>query len=391
MPLAHICTVLASVAASLAAADVQLSWQEQQVNTPRPQPTLSASGCLVDPDTFLIFGGCTSSCCFSPVDTMWRYHLSNSRWSDVGAQQAGPRPSARFGATAVPMALDNDGAAGMLLFGGMDAVLGPQSDLWLYDSGTNEWREVAPAANHSAPPPRSSHVATIAPHGGTSYLVLHGGVGPFGVLRSDTWILPLTPRMESAQWRQARLTSESDAPPARTDAAISAADEDHGALLLLVFGGADQSGAVTDDTWRADVTCRHADCQVTWARIEPASAPPARHAHALLLGTRTSPHQVLLVGGRSDTSDTAPFYNDTWSFDTMTSEWHQLPNPAPSPPSRGFSVVSSGGIGAGGEREGVLFGGFGGFFGDVDDRLYNDVWRWSIGNTDAVGMVASDA
>jgi Kelch motif len=196
------------------AADAKGEWENLQsddASAAVPDPTLGAAGCLID-DKLLVYGGCTSSCCYSPMDTLWLYDLNTLQWQQLTPR--GRRPTARFAAIAAPVS-----SRQMLLYGGMDAVQGPQSDVWLYDVELNTLTEIYPDSNSSGsdlPPARSSHAAALLDTAASQQkqLLLYGGASRGGIVLSDVWLLSLNADMSHTRWTRVELTIASENAPA---------------------------------------------------------------------------------------------------------------------------------------------------------------------------------
>jgi len=70
---------------------------------------------------------------------------------------------------------------------------------------------------------------------------------------------------------------------------------------IVLFGGADKSGAVFGDTWEWDGT--------RWTLLQPTVSPTIRAAHAMTFDAID--RRVLVFGGQSFTQDDLP---DTWEL-----------------------------------------------------------------------------
>lgn len=91
-----------------------------------------ASGALHNGTTLVVFGGCTSSCCFAPVDSLWELRLAPDSlaagsWRPLTASSSSDAtPTPRFStATAVDARAD-----AMYMFGGQDSSQAFLSELW---------------------------------------------------------------------------------------------------------------------------------------------------------------------------------------------------------------------------------------------------------------------
>lgn len=91
---------------------------------------------------------------------------------------------------------------------------------------------------------------------------------------------------------------------------------------MLVYGGLQSSPTLNlDETWHFDGT--------TWTQLTPATTPPARWGHKMVLDTRRL--RIVTFGGRSPAVATAN--NDTWEWDGF--DWQQV-FPTVSPSARAF-------------------------------------------------------
>ena len=164
----------------------------------------------------IIHGGCTSSCCYAPLDDTWL--LLNGQWSCLG-----PGASGRLNHVAVPGA--ETGTA--FIFGGSTGISGFLNDLWHIDvtSGLAKWTLLS--GNSEAPIPlRGGHAAVALPPSmvpaGSDAFVIYGGVNADSVL-GDVWVYV------GGSWAQAAQSSP--APGPRTQ---------H--TLVLYSGGAPGNG-----------------------------------------------------------------------------------------------------------------------------------------------------
>ena len=255
------------------AADAEVLWKKLQSepSAATPDPTLGAAGCLIE-DKLLVYGGCTSSCCYSPMDTLWQYDMKTLQWQQLLAQRR--HPTARFAAVAAPV-----GGKQMLLYGGMDAVQGPQSDVWLYDVTLNEWIEVPSESSSSSPSERSSHAAAVVETAASQQkqLLVYGGASRAGIVLGDVWLLSLDADMSHARWTRVMLTSASESAPARTGASITAvaSSSSDSSVQLLMFGGADASGTVSNELWLLEVCIHDSTASGTWKLQTTSGDKPA--------------------------------------------------------------------------------------------------------------------
>lgn len=256
-------------------------------------------------------------------------------WAPV----AGPMPSARSAAAAVPVPWN--GVA--LLFGGVGSggVLG---DTWGFNGAT--WTQFTPPVS---PPPRSHHV--MAPF--DYHVILFGGRDANGAVLGDAWVWIANQFV----WAPVPF-----APPAREGAAFTG----FGGYRSVLFGG--RAGATTfGDTW----ICNPFSTQV-WFAQTLAVSPPARHGHAMarfgggVFGQ--SPVRIVLFGG-VDAAGT--HLDDTWIFDDLagSTQWTLASSSVRPPARRGHTMVHCS------QRSRVqLFGGEG------PNGVLGDTWEWDGGN-----------
>jgi hypothetical protein len=135
-------------------------------------------------------------------------------------------------------------------------------------------------------------------------------------------------------------------PSPRTGAAMA---YDFATHQLVLFGGSTgpESGFQAD-TWTWNGT--------TWAKLQPATSPPARHNGDLFYDA--AQHELILFGGYDGS-----YLNDTWAWNGTT--WTQL-QPATSPPPRDTESL----VYDPATKTAIMFGGFNG------ERLA-DTWNWN--------------
>lgn len=125
-----------------------------------------------------------------------------------------------------------------------------------------------------------------------------------------------------------------------------------GAGGLVLFGGADGTGALLDRTWTWD--------GATWHEVLPAARPPARADHVLFCDRERG--RIEIAGGQGAAGD----LEDVWEFDG-TSWTQRFPAERPSPRHGASAAFLTG------QGRGVIFGG---------ERLaayLGDTWTWDGG------------
>jgi IPT/TIG domain-containing protein/galactose oxidase-like protein len=148
-------------------------------------------------------------------------------------------------------------------------------------------------------------------------------------------------------WRQVVLEST---PTGRYGHAM-AGDTARGRTVL--FGGADSSGSVLQDTWEWD--------GASWTNVFTPSSPPPRQQFAMVYDSARG--RTVMFGGNNLFVD----LGDTWEWDG--SVWVQA-NPATSPSPRRGHAMAFDSI----RNRVVLFGGFDG------STYVNDTWEWDGSN-----------
>jgi basic membrane protein A len=208
-------------------------------------------------------------------------------------------PAARHKASLTALA---DGR--LALFGGYGSEAEPLADLWLLSppplssasQRTEEWRLVAAGGSargsaESAPSARSGHAAASAGR----ELFLFGGQNAQGAVLSELWVFDAA----AALWSRACGPC---APQARTGATLTPLydSRNSSALLgLVLFGGAQASGAALADAWLLSPGSR------AWRRLPNAPVARAWHGAVPLLARtpgRTLERLLAVVGGAVDVS-----------------------------------------------------------------------------------------
>ena len=89
---------------------------------------------------------------------------------------------------------------------------------------------------------------------------------------------------------------------------------------VVLFGGYNEAGSFSDDTWTYDFNTN------TWANMEPAAGPLARRLPAMAYDSDSD--RVILFGGYGWGGN----YDDTWAYDFNTNTWTSM-NPTAKPTS----------------------------------------------------------
>jgi len=171
-------------------------------------------------------------------------------------------------------------------------------------------------------------------------VVLFGGSQDNGLMSNDTWT------WDGTDWF---LVNVVVSPPART---LSAMAYDKARAEVVLFGGY-SSGQPLDDTWVWDGS--------TWTPKHPIHSPNARYVHSMAYDAMHG--QVVLFGGASTSASVS---GETWTWDGT--DWtQQFPSHSPLP--RYESAMAYDAL----RNETVLFGGFPAASANM---LFNDTWVW---------------
>ncbi|PKU69892.1 F-box/kelch-repeat protein At1g51550 [Dendrobium catenatum] len=206
--------------------------------SPRPRASHSlnfVSDCLV-----LFGGGCEGG---RHLDDTWVAQIGNGfdrvlSWKLVDSGT----PSGRFGHTCTVL------GKLLVLFGGINDNGVRQNDTWV-GQVTEEGSSVAKISwrlldlEPVVPPARGAHAACCIEN---RQLVIHGGIGLYGLRLNDTWLLDLS-ESQSARWHQVMNIRPS--PPARSGHSINWI----GDKRIVLFGGRGSGFEVLNDLWILDI------------------------------------------------------------------------------------------------------------------------------------------
>ncbi|PKA67064.1 F-box/kelch-repeat protein [Apostasia shenzhenica] len=249
---------------------------------PRPRASHSlnfVSDCLV-----LFGGGCEGG---RHLDDTWVAHVGDGfdrvlRWKQVNSGT----PSGRFGHTCTML------GKALVLFGGINDNGIRHNDTWVGEVIQEEslvttisWSllDVEPLL----PPARGAHAACYI---GDRQIVIHGGIGLYGLRLSDTWLLELSNNLRFARWQQFAHIRPS--PPPRSGHSITCI----GDKRIVLFGGRGSGYEVLNDLWILDLK----DPFPKWSELKydlsnsPGAMPLPRVGHSAMtiLGGK-----VLIYGG----------------------------------------------------------------------------------------------
>jgi len=180
---------------------------------------------------------------------------------------------------------------GLVLFGGYAPAGARLNDTWFLASGSSSWTQIQANGVSGAPSIREG--AGLAYSESTSQLVLFGGASSGTGRLNDTWVLPST----GSSWTQQH---PDHSPPARMGLVMAF---DPGIDGIVMFGGADASATVLNDTW--------AWTGDDWLVADGIAAPPGLYSAA---GTATPSGQLVVFGGAT-VSNGSTTTDKTWVYD----------------------------------------------------------------------------
>ncbi|KAK9097496.1 hypothetical protein Sjap_022993 [Stephania japonica] len=220
------------------------------------------------------------------VDDTWVAYVGNEfrkvpRWEKLNSGI----PSGRFGHSCVAL---NES---LVLFGGINDSGVRHNDTWLghvlHDemNGINlSWRLLD--VGSVAPPPRGAHAGCCVDD---RKMVIHGGIGMYGLRLSDTWLLDLSDDIRSATWHEIATQLS---PPARSGHTLTCI----GGNRMVMFGGRGLGYEVLNDVWLLDLREEYPK----WVQLiyDPSNIPKGiplprvGHSATLILGGK-----ILIYGG----------------------------------------------------------------------------------------------
>ncbi|XP_073004678.1 F-box/kelch-repeat protein At1g51550 [Typha latifolia] len=206
-----------------------------------PTPRASHSLNFVDDWIVLFGGGCEGG---RHLDDTWVAYIGNGFSRVLSWQQVNSgMPSGRFGQSCI---LVGDS---LVLFGGINDSGVRLNDTWIGQiirEGPFEikvlWRLLE--VGQSAPPPRGAHAACCV---GDRIMVIHGGIGLYGLRLSDTWLLDLSDGLKSGRWH--KIENSRPSPPPRSGHTLTWIGQTH----VVLFGGRGSGYEVLNDVWFFDV------------------------------------------------------------------------------------------------------------------------------------------
>ncbi len=300
----------------------------------------------------------------APLDDTWTLGIMENTWTQVSLHGSSPAPRVYHSAVAL--------VSSYVIFGGSAVSSGFLNDTWMYNPNQARWLPILSAA---APPARAGHSALVLQNN----MVVFGGRGSQNIF-DDTWFLQVQGDTVSGNFKGTWVkASTRSAPSPRTGHAAAAL----GNTGMLVVGGSGVLGKDTIDVWFFDTRCDQ------WVEVlvsGSAGSPAGRHGHALhMLQSRTMGNSVaytlMMYGGQSGTADNDPFLNDAWELQVTVASnvcsrtlraaavqatWTAAQQ-GPPPRANMASAKTA-------ESQFLIFGGFAGYGGGLNDRLLSDTW-----------------
>lgn len=183
---------------------------------------------------------------------------------------------------------------------------------WAFDPSTGAWESRQP---EGAP---ALHGSRLVYDSESDRLITFGG-DDFSNLFDDTWAYDY----ESNTWTK---MSPPRSPSARSFYAMA---YDEGSDRVILFGGFDALDELLGDTWAYDYDSD------TWTRVSRRGGPEPRGYSAMAYDRRTD--RTILFGGITGSFEEP--LNDTWTLHLETSTWERLQVPGPS--ARGWHVMAA--------------------------------------------------
>ncbi len=266
------------------------------------------------------------------------------RWEQIATMP--PLPRRRQWARAVYDATNRR----MVMFGGWDRT-SDLDDTWVLDltPGQETWTKCSLG---QAPRPRDSYVTVY--DAVNERMILFGGWDRAGDLHNDTWALDLG----ACRWTELHPSGQAPSPRLWAGGVYDATNQ-----RMIVFGGGDNSGTISNDTWALDLTAG----QERWEELHPSGqAPPPRFTHVTVYDAVN--RRMIVFSGW----DRSKALNDLWALDLRApgqERWYELhPSGQQSPSPR----VWAGGVYDRPGRRMILFGGW-----DLHSSQ-NDTWALGL-------------
>jgi hypothetical protein len=267
-----------------------------------------------DPGKIRMFGGYADDGSYK--NDMWAWDVYSAAWSqDNATNPPEPRYSAALGYCNMNYRA--------VLFGGINSGEYVLGDTWLYDSSAKSWQFITPSTS----PIARYGTAVAGRTDGYSPMIFGGCDGSF--YYDDLYIW----KYDVQTWEQQPTLNN---PPARVNATMV---YDEIMQMLYLFGGEGASGKM-NDLWSLNIYSPY----LTWNRIPASGGPSPRSYQAMALMADGQP-KVLIVHGGADES--GKFLADTWAFNLDGNfQWEQVIPAKYSllPPRAGHSLVFDNGL-----------------------------------------------
>ena len=275
-----------------------LRWQPVNVSGTVPEARKDAT--LVYDDVgnrLLLFGGRQKG---QGLNDLWSYDLDSGGWTEIAAP-GGPDP--RWGHIA-----EFDGKRRQLVVFSGQRSGGFFNDTWVFDTTSQEWREITPDAE--VPTPRYGSCSGYDSENDVLY-ISHGftNSGRF----DDTWAFDL----EAQRWTE---VSASDTRPIKRCLHQCAFDPETNSLLL--FGGQSNVTPILGDLWSYDPSRKE------WTELLPEGEAPMPRFLSSMVRDQNSKRLLLFGGSTLDGRE-----DDLWSY-TKNEGWAKLDPGDASPEAR---------------------------------------------------------
>ena len=159
------------------------TWKRLRPSPSDPSPRCGHSASLIDDHRLLVFGGRTFN--KRVLRDLWMFDTRTLKWQELARPNL-TTPSARHGHSCVYY------NSYCYFFGGVGEHGNFFSDLYSLNTKTFEWKKI-PCA--STPSPRAMHAAVLLPGG---KMLVHGGMGENGIYLGDMHEMDL----EISSWRR---------------------------------------------------------------------------------------------------------------------------------------------------------------------------------------------
>ncbi len=263
------------------------NWTNETPDLAIQPPARFDAAMAYDPlaDEAIMFGGCGSLACSTPLGDTWAFH--DGAWRDL-TPTLNASPPAAFGSA---MAWDG-GAGAILLFGGSTSATANtfSNETWEF-TAAGGWRPVDDAPG--APTPSARDEASFGYDPAANETVLFGGATAPGIV-GDTWAF------SNGTWKDLTATL-TPAPSARHLAGMTY-DASDGELLL--FGGY-YEGSYYDDLWEFTPTA--------WVHLTPSGSVPSTRFGGLFTYDAADGY-VLIFGGAAQSDGAAAPSAQTYSY-----------------------------------------------------------------------------